>query len=52
MVKMNLHSKPEDPQLQRLNEFLLVADRIQKAGGSTQKGLGKFKKSSPNGGGA
>jgi hypothetical protein len=52
MVKMNLHSEPEDPHLQRLNEFLLVADRIQKVGRSARKGLGKFKKPSPNDGGA
>jgi hypothetical protein len=52
MVKMNLHSEPEDPQLQRLNEFLLVADRIRKGGRNARKGLGKFKKPSPNGGSA
>jgi hypothetical protein len=52
MVKMNLHSEFEDPQIQRLNEFFLVADRIRKAGRNPRQGLGKFKKSSPNGGGA
>ncbi|CAK9864430.1 unnamed protein product [Sphagnum jensenii] len=52
MVKMNLHSEFEDLQIQKLNEFLLVSDRIRKAGRSTWKGLGKFKKPSPNGGGA
>ncbi|CAK9205150.1 unnamed protein product [Sphagnum troendelagicum] len=52
MVKMNLHSESEDPQIQRLNEFFLVADRIRKAGRSARQGLGKFKKSSPNGGDA
>jgi len=48
MVKMNLHSKHEDPHLQKLNEFLLVADRIRKVGRSARKGPGKFKKPSPN----
>jgi hypothetical protein len=52
MVKMNLHSEFEDPQIQRLNEFFLVADRIRKAGRNPRQGLGKFKKPSPNGGGA
>jgi len=52
MVKMNLHSEFEDLQIQKLNEFLLVSDRIRKAGRSSRKGLGKFKKPSPNGGGA
>jgi hypothetical protein len=52
MVKMNLHSESEDPQIQRLNEFFLVADKIRKVGRSVRQGLGKFKKSSPNGGGA
>jgi hypothetical protein len=52
MVKMNLHSEFEDLQIQKLNEFLLVSDRIRKAGRSSQKRLGKFKKPSPNGGGA
>lgn len=52
MVKMNLHSEFKDLQIQKLNEFLLVSDRIRKAGRSSRKGLGKFKKPSPNGGGA
>ncbi len=52
MVKMNLHSEFEDLQIQRLNEFLLVADRIRKAGRSARQGLEKFKKLNPSGGGA
>jgi len=51
MVKMNLHFEFEDLQIQKLNEFLLVSDRIRKAGRSSRKGLGKFNKPSPNGGG-
>jgi hypothetical protein len=52
MVKMNLHSESEDPQIQRFNEFFLVADKIRKAGCSARQGLGKFKKPNPNGGDA
>jgi len=52
MVKMNLHSELEDLRIQKLNEFLLISDRIRKAGCSSRQGLGKFKKPSPNGGGA
>lgn len=49
---MNLHSEFEDLQIQKFNEFLLVADRIRKAGHSSRKGLRKFKKPSPNRGDA
>jgi len=52
MGKMNIHSKFKDLQIQKLNEFLLVSDRIQKVGRNSRKGLEKFKKPSPNGGGA
>ncbi|CAK9205216.1 unnamed protein product [Sphagnum troendelagicum] len=47
MVKMNNHSEPEDPQISKLNEFILVADRIQKAWRSVRQGFGKLK-SKPN----
>jgi hypothetical protein len=53
MVKMKNHSELEDSQISKLNEFFLVADRIQKAGRSTRQGFGKFKsKLNPNSGGA
>jgi len=47
MVKMKNHSKHEDSQISKLNEFFFVADRIRKAGCSSQQGFGKFK-SKPN----
>jgi hypothetical protein len=51
MVKMNIHSKPDDLHISRLNEFFLVADRIRKAGHNSRQGFGKFKcKSNPSGG--
>jgi hypothetical protein len=49
---MNLHSEFDDLQIQRLNEFLLVANRIRKARRSARQGLEKFKKPNPSGGGA
>jgi hypothetical protein len=48
MVKMKIHSKSEDLQISRLNEFFLVADRIWKAGCGAQQGLDKFKCNNPN----
>jgi hypothetical protein len=53
MVKMNNHSEPEDFQISKLNEFFLVANRIQKAGRSARQGFGKLRrKSNPNDGDA
>jgi hypothetical protein len=52
MVKMNLPSEFEDFQIQRLNEFLLVVDRIRKARHNVRQGLGKFKEPNPSDGGA
>ncbi len=53
MVKMNIQSEPENLQISKLNEFLLVADRIRKAGHSARRGFNKFKcKPNPNGDGA
>jgi hypothetical protein len=53
MLKMNNHSEPEDFQISKLNEFFLVADRIQKAERSARQGFDNFKrKPNPNGGGA
>jgi len=53
MVKMKNHSEPEDSQISKLNEFFLVADRIQKAGRILRQGFGKLKSNpNSNGGGA
>jgi hypothetical protein len=47
------HSKPEDFQISKLNEFFLVADRIWKAKRSARQGFDKFKsRSIPSGDGA
>ncbi len=53
MVKMKIHSKSKDPQISRLNEFFLVANRIWKAGRGMRQSFGKFKCNNlnPNGGG-
>jgi hypothetical protein len=52
MVKMENHSELEDSQISKLNECLLVADRIRKAGRSLRQGFSKFKnKLNPNDGG-
>jgi hypothetical protein len=48
MVKMKIHSKFEDLQMSRLNEFFLVANKIRKAGCGAQQGLDKFKCNKPN----
>jgi hypothetical protein len=53
MVKMNIHSESEDPQISRLNEFFFVVNRIRKVGRNVRQGLGKFKsKPNPSGSGA
>jgi hypothetical protein len=53
MVKMKNRSKLEDSQISKLNEFILVADRIRKVERSARQGFGKHKsKLNPNGGGA
>jgi hypothetical protein len=52
MVKMNLHSEFEDFHIQRLNEFLLVVDRIRKARRNVRQGLEKFKEPNPSDGSA
>ncbi len=53
MVKMINHSKPEDFQISKLNEFFLVADRIRKAKRSARQGFDKFKsRPIPSGDGA
>lgn len=41
---MNIHSELEDLQISKLNEFFLMADRIQKAGRGARPSFGKFKK--------
>jgi hypothetical protein len=43
MVKMKINSEYEDLYISRLNEFFLMADKIQKARRGARQGLGKFK---------
>jgi hypothetical protein len=52
MVKMNIHSESDDLQISRLNEFFLVADKIQKVRRSARQGIEKFKKLNLSGDGA
>ncbi len=52
MVKMENHSKLEDSQISKLNDCLLVADRIWKVRRSSRQGFNKLNKLNPNGGGA
>jgi hypothetical protein len=51
MVKMENHSELEDSQISKLNECLLVADRIWKVERSSRQGFSKLNKLNPNGGG-
>jgi hypothetical protein len=53
MVKTIIHTKSEDLQISRLNEFFLVANRIRRAGRCSRQGFSK-PRSRPNlsGGGA
>jgi hypothetical protein len=47
MVKTIIHSKSEDLQISRLNEYSLVADKIKRAGRCPQQGFDKLR-SRPN----
>jgi hypothetical protein len=49
---MEICSKAIDSQIAKLNEFVLVAHRIRKAGCGAQLGLSKFKLRPRNGSGA
>ncbi len=51
---MNLHSDPEEQRNLKLNECLLVIDRIREAGHNDRQGSGKLGsgKRNPNGDGA
>jgi hypothetical protein len=51
MVKMEICSDSEDQQIFKLNEYSLIAYKIQKAGHGPHLGFEKFKCKKPNPGG-
>jgi hypothetical protein len=53
MAKTIIHSKFEDSQISRLNEYFHVVERTRRAGRYPRQGVGKFRSTlNPSGGGA